>query len=280
MITGANSGIGRETALGLARQGATVVCVCRDRGRGEAAVAEIRAKSGNADVALMLADLSSQRSIRALAEEIRRRYDRLHVLINNAGVVIPERRLTADGLEATFALNHLGYFLLTNLLLGVLETSAPARIVNVASEASRMGTMDFDDLMFERRYGAFRAYGRSKLANIMFTYDLARRLDGTNVTVNAVHPGGVATRFGEEIGGILKPLFKLARPFMRTPEKGAETVIWLASAPELEGRTGGYYADKKPIKSARVSYDEAIRARLWRVSEELTGLARQRGEGS
>jgi NAD(P)-dependent dehydrogenase (short-subunit alcohol dehydrogenase family) len=270
LVTGVTSGIGKVTALALAKRGASLVCVCRDKTRSDAAIAEIKAVSGNTDVQLMLADLSSQSSIRELSAELHRTRPKLHVLVNDAGVVIPERRVTVDGLENTFALNHLGYFLLTRLLLDLLRSSAPARIVNVASEAERMGKIDFDDLQMERGYSPFGAYCRSKLANIMFTYELARRLEGTNVTVNAVHPGPVRTRFGEELGGLWGVAIWLFRPFMRSPEKGAETVIHLASSPDVEGMTGLYWSDRKPMRSIPLSYDEAIQKRLWEVSERLT----------
>ncbi|HLL55205.1 MAG TPA: SDR family oxidoreductase [Myxococcaceae bacterium] len=274
LVTGANAGLGKETALALAKMGARVICVSRDRARGEAAVAEIKAQSGSADVELMLADLSSQKSIRAFAAEFKRTHDRLHVLVNNAGVINPERKVTEDGYEATFALNHLGYFLLTHELLDVLKASTPARIINLASEAQRGGHIDFDDLHFERRkYSSWGAYMQSKLANVMFTYDLAKRLEGTGVTVNAVHPGGVATNFGQEFKGFTGFfLSKLFRPFARTPAKGAETSVYLASSPEVEGVTGGYFADNKPIRSSRESNDENVRRRLWEVSEKLTGV--------
>jgi NAD(P)-dependent dehydrogenase (short-subunit alcohol dehydrogenase family) len=271
LVTGANSGIGRVTALELARAGATLVCVCRDEARGAQAVAELRSESGNPDVELLLADLSSQKSIRALAAAVKTKHAALHVLVNNAGVVIPERRVTVDGIENTFALNHLGYFLLTSLLLDVLEASAPARIVNVASEASRMGTMDWDDLQMNKKYSAMGAYGRSKLANIMFTYDLAERLEGTGVTVNAAHPGPVRTRFGEELRGLWGLVWPIARPFMRTPEQGARTVVYLAMSPEASGKTGLYWADEKPIRSVLRSYDAAAKKRLWQESERLIG---------
>jgi retinol dehydrogenase 14 len=273
LVTGANSGIGKETALALAKQGATVVCVCRNKERGEAAVADIKRESGNANVELMLADLASQKSTRAFAEEFKRTHPKLHVLVNNAGVINPERTVTEDGFESTFALNHLGYFLLTHLLLDVLKASAPARIVNLSSEAQRGGHIDFDDLQGEKKYGAWKAYMQSKLANVMFTYDLAKKLEGTGVTVNAVHPGPVATGFGSQFKGVVGFVLQtLGRPFMLTAEQGAQTAIYLASAPEVEGVTGKYFAKKKPINSQRESHDEGIRRRLWEVSEKLTGL--------
>jgi NAD(P)-dependent dehydrogenase (short-subunit alcohol dehydrogenase family) len=275
LVTGANAGLGKETALALAKMGAQVVCVCRDRARGEAAVAEIKQGSGSANVELMLADLSSQASIRAFAAEFKRTHPKLHVLVNNAGVINPERKVTVDGYEATFALNHLGYFLLTHELLDVLKASAPARIVNLASEAQRGGHLDFDDLNFEKRkYAPWASYCQSKLANIVFTYDLAKRLEGTGVTVNAVHPGGVATNFGQEFKGVMGLFMtKLWKYFARTPAQGAETGIYLASSPEVEGVTGKYFADKRPIRSKRESFDPTVQRRLWEVSERLTGIS-------
>ena len=196
LITGATSGIGKATAMGLADMGASVVMVGRDRGRGEAALAEIKEKSANASVDLMLADLSSQEEIRRLADEFKEAYPRLDVLVNNAGVIRSRRTTTADRLQTTFAVNHLAYFLLTNLLLGVLKASAPSRIVNVASEEQRNGTIDFDDLQGKKQYKTGKAYGQSKLANVLFTYELARRLEGTGVSANCLHPGVVWTNWG------------------------------------------------------------------------------------
>lgn len=273
MVTGANSGIGKETALALAKQGATVICVCRSKERGEAAVAEIKQASGNPNVELGLADLASQKSIRAYAEEFKRTHPKLHVLVNNAGVINPERKVTEDGIEATFALNHLGYFLLTHQLLDVLKASAPARIVNLSSEAQRAGHIDFDDLQGERKYGPWKAYMQSKLANVLFTVDLAKKLEGTGVTVNAVHPGPVATGFGGEFKGFTGFILgTIGRPFMLTPEQGAQTAIYLASSPEVEGVTGKYFAKKKPIRMNKEASDDGIRRRLWELSERMTGL--------
>lgn len=272
LVTGATAGIGLETARALARMGAQVVMVARDRAKGEAVMADIKSQTGNQQLDLLLADMSSQASVNHLADEVLSRYPRLDVLVNNAGGVFTQRKETVDGLEYTFALNHLGYFLLTNRLLDRLKGSAPARIVNVASEAGRMGTIRKGDLMGESKYSGWRAYAQSKLANIIFTYDLARRLAGTGVTVNAVHPGGVATNFATNNGGFFQFGMKLVRPFMLTAEQGADTVIFLASAPEVEGITGKYWAKRKQIRSNRESYDEAVWRRLWDVSEKLTGL--------
>jgi NAD(P)-dependent dehydrogenase (short-subunit alcohol dehydrogenase family) len=272
LVTGGSSGIGWATALGLANMGATVIVVGRDRSRGEAVVAEIKQKSNNDAVDLMLADLSSQASIRRLAEDLKDRYQQLHVLINNAGVFISKRTVTADGIETTFAVNHLAPFLLTNLLLDVLKASAPARIINVSSSGERLGILNFDDLQGEGRYSGFRAYNQSKLAMILFTYELARKLEGTDVTVNCVHPGVVVTNLGRGSSGSFGLLLRLMRPFFSSPEKGAETSIYLASSPEVEGVSGKYFAKKSEAKSSERSYDAAIARRLWQVSAEMTKL--------
>lgn len=273
VVTGANSGIGKETAIGLARKCATVIAVCRDKSRGEAAVAEIKAASGNPKVSLMLCDLSSQSSIRALAAELKGAHPKIDVLVNNAGAILPKRVLSEDGIELTFALNHLGYFLLTNLLLDTLKASAPSRIVNVSSGASRITKIDFSDLE-TRRYSPLRAYSRSKLANVLFTTALARRLAGTGVTVNAVHPGGVATNFGKEwmsrpLGGLISKLFSL---FMISAPEGAETSIYLASAPEVAGVSGEYFVKKKPATMNPQARDPRAQEQLWEASARMVKL--------
>jgi NAD(P)-dependent dehydrogenase (short-subunit alcohol dehydrogenase family) len=270
LITGASSGIGRTTALELARLGAKLVLVCRDRARGEETIAAIQRTTGNGDATLLVADLSSQQSIRHMASEFLAAGEPLHVLINNAGVVNTQRTLTVDGIETVFAVNHLAYFLVTHLLLDRLRASAPARIVNVASHAHRYGTMDFDDLGGERTYKAMRIYGRSKLANILFTYELARRLSGTGITANCLHPGAVATGLGKNNGSGAKILISMLRPFFRTPEAGAATSIYLASSPEVEGLSGKYFTGCKETRSSRESYDQAIARRLWELSARMT----------
>lgn len=268
LITGANSGIGRETALALARMGAHVVLLCRDRRRGEEATRAIRARSGNPSVELMLADLSSQRAIREVADEFRARHPRLHVLVNNAAVALRKRRTTVDGLEMTFAVNHLGYFLLTGLLVDRLEAGAPARIVNVSSAAHKEGRIDFGDLQAEREYRGFQVYCNTKLANVLFTYELARRLKGTGVTANCLHPGVVATK----IYGKYRWLWGLFAPLLlKSAEVGAATPIHLASAPEVEHISGKYFVDKRDVPSCPASYDEALARRLWEVSAQLVG---------
>ncbi len=272
LVTGANSGIGKSTALALSRMGANVVMVCRSRDRGEAARAYITTQSGNESVDLLIADLSSQRATRQAAEEFRRRYERLDVLVNNAGAILGARQATEDGLEATFALNHLSYFLLTNLLLDVLKASAPSRIVNVSSTAHEGATIDFDDLQGERRYDGRRAYGLSKLANVLFTHELARRLEGTGVTTNCLHPGVVATNIAKEAVLWLRLAWTLLRPVLLSPDQGAETVIYLASSPELEGVTGKYFIKKTQVTSSPESHNRDVARRLWQVSTELTRL--------
>jgi retinol dehydrogenase 14 len=271
LVTGGTSGIGKATAMALSAMGADVVVVGRDRERGERAAAEIRAQTGGR-VDLALADLSSQAEVRALAEEFKRRYDRLDVLVNNAGLVQSTRTETVDGLESTFAINHLAPFLLTNLLLDMLKQSAPSRVVTVSSEAERWGNIDFDDLQSKKKYRGFPVYGMTKLANIMFTYELAERLKGTGVAATCMHPGAVNTRFGTNNRGPMTILFRAFKPFMRTPEQGADTVIWLAASPDVEGVSGRYYADRKPLEPKKIANDPAARRRLWEESERLTGL--------
>src|SRR5579859_1862579 len=266
VVTGASQGIGRETALGLARQGATVVAVARNAERGNAAVSYVKSGSNNDAVHLALADLSTQAALRDLARDLQREYPRIHVLVNNAGAINTERTVTVDGIETTWAVNHLAYFLLTNLLLPTLQESAPARIVNVSSAAHKGGSINFDDLQFERGYSAWRAYNQSKLANIMFTYELARHLPAGQVTANALHPGTVTTGFGKNNPGWLNWGLRLASPFLTKPDKGAETPIYLASSSEVEGVTGKYFEKCKEVRSSPRSYDEQAAGRLWQIS--------------
>ena len=269
VVTGANAGIGLETARGLAEMGATVVMVCRDRQRGEAAQSEIKQTSGNDRVELMICDFSSQASIRGFAADYKVRHERLDVLVNNAGVLLRELSLNRDGVESTFAINHLGYFLATNLLLDVLKKSAPSRIVNVASTAHKYGKIDIGGWVAGKNYSAFAAYANSKLANVLFTYELARRLQGTGVTANCLHPGGVGTNLFRGLPGLLQGLIKLVTI---GPERGARTSIYLASSPEVEGITGKYFARRRQQNSSEISHNEEAARRLWEVSEELTGL--------
>jgi retinol dehydrogenase 14 len=272
LVTGASSGIGKATAIGLARMGAHVAIVGRNRERTEAAARDIR-DAGGVAVDVLIADLSSQAEVRRIAAEALQRLPRIDVLINNVGGYWNTRHVTADGLERTFAVNHLAPFLLTNLLLGRVKQSAQARIVTVSSNAHRTGRIDFDDLQGERSYSGSRAYDQSKLANVLFAYELARRLRGTGVTSNALHPGVVRTSFGaDDPAAIQKFVVPLLWPFMKRPARGAATSIRLATAPELEGVTGGFFANGKRTRSSRGSYDESDAARLWRVSAELVGL--------
>jgi len=273
MVTGANSGIGKATALELAQMGATVVMVCRDRARGEEARSEITTKSRNNAVDLLLADLSSQQSIRQLVENFQHHYTHLHVLINNAGAAYPGRRETVDGLEMTFAVNYLAPFLLTNLLLDVLKASAPARIVNVSSVTQKSGYIQMDDLQEVKRYRPMRVYGQSKLAVVLFTYELARRLQGTGVMANCLHPGFVATNFAQsDVGPAVRLLVKLIGSFGASPQEGAKTSIYLASSPKVEGVTGKYFVKSIPRRSAAISYDESLQRQLWEQSAKLVNL--------
>jgi retinol dehydrogenase 14 len=272
LITGATSGIGRATALGLARMGAHLTIIGRDRRRTEDAAREIRA-AGGGRVDLFIADMSSQAEVRELAEQVLQSLPRIHVLINNVGGYFDTRHVTADGLERTFALNHLAPFLLTNLLLEKLKQSASARVVTVSSNAQTTGRIDFSNLQGEKSYSGARAYSQSKLANVLFSYELARRLKGTSVTANALHPGVVSTSFGAEDPATVQRIFlPFLRPFMKSPAQGAATSIHLASAPELGQVTGRYFANNHPKKSSGPSYDQATAARLWQVSADLVGV--------
>ncbi len=271
VVTGATRGIGRATAEGLAHLGAQVVMVCRRREDGEKVSREISIGRG-VTPDIVTADLSSQASIRQAAAYLKGRYPRLHVLINNAGVIPRKREVTVDGLETQFAVNHLAYFLLTNLLLPELEAGAPSRIINVTSGAHTHATMDFDDLQAEHGYQPKQVYSRSKLANVLFTYELSRRLGSIDVTANCLNPGVVATRMLADYTGVPFGGGALARTFGATPEQGAETSIYLAVSPEVERVTGKYFERKREIPSSRESYDEAAARRLWEVSERLTSL--------
>jgi retinol dehydrogenase-14 len=270
LVTGGTGGIGKATAVGLAGMGARVGITGRDVERTRAAASDIAATTGNQAVDPFAADMSSQAQVRRLARDVLDAYPRLDVLINNVGGFWATRRVTADGLEHTFAVNHLAGFLLTDLLLGRLKASAPARVVTVSSGAQRMGRMTFDDLQGERGYSGQHAYNQSKLANVMFTYELARRLKGTGVTATVLHPGVVRTGFAaEDPSPMWKVLLPLIRPLLKTPSKGAATSIYLASSPEVEGVTGTYFVNSKPTTSCQASYDEAVAARLWQVSVAL-----------
>ncbi len=265
VVTGANSGIGKATARGLAASGATVLMVCRDRARGEAAQAEVRAATDNAKVELWLADLASLADVRRLAAELIAAHPVIHVLINNAGVMLERRQLSADGFELQFAVNHLAPLLLTRLLEPALAAGAPSRVINVSSRVHTMGAINFDNLQWERGYKMFAAYGQSKLACVMATYDLAQRWKALGITVNCLHPGVIDTNLGG-MPGFVKMLLPKA-------EKGARTSLYLATSAAVEGVTGRYFSNCKPVRSAAKSYDPAVRQRLWQESERLLGLA-------
>ena len=268
LVTGASSGLGLATATGLARLGATVVMLCRNIERGGAARDRVRAETGNDHVSLVIADLASLDDVRRAAADIARDHTALHVLVNNAGIQVRRRRLTADGFEETFAVNHLAPFLLTSLLAPLLRSSAPARVVTVASRVERMGRIHFDDLQLARGYGPVRAYAQSKLANVLFTYELAARLAGTGVTANCLHPGYVNTGLMRESPDWLRALW---RPFLPNADRGARTALCLAASAGLTGATGGYFERCRPARSSRRSYDVSARRRLWDASAALTG---------
>jgi NAD(P)-dependent dehydrogenase (short-subunit alcohol dehydrogenase family) len=275
LVTGGTSGIGRATAVGLARLGADVAITGRDHRRTHEAAAEVETAGGRR-VDAFVADLSSQREVRQLAADALRRLPRIDVLVNNVGGYWNTRRITVDGLERTFALNHLAPYLLTNLLLERLQqhSGGPGRVVTVASHAHHQGRVDFDDLQGERSYSGARAYNQSKLANVLFTYELARRMPSTLVTANALHPGVVRTSFGaEDPARLQRWLVPMLRPLMRSPARGATTSIHVASAPDLEQVTGRYFANSKPTKSSQRSHDQLLSARLWQVSADLVGLS-------
>lgn len=274
VITGANSGIGKATAVQIAKMGATVVMACRDKQRGESALAEVKAASKNPAVHLMILDLASQSSVRAFASEFESRYRRLDVLVNNAGVALSKREMTDDGTVATFAVNYLSPFLLTNLLLPRLVASAPSRIVNLTSALHFKAHLDFKDLQAKKHYKESRAYAESKLAIVLFTYELARRLKVTGVTANCVNPGAVATNLSRGDAGLFGAVLLVTSPFLAAPENGAETPVYLASAPELAGVTGKYFVDKKQQVSSHESYDLLEAKRLWDVSLTLTKLSK------
>ncbi|HZZ86673.1 MAG TPA: SDR family oxidoreductase [Anaeromyxobacteraceae bacterium] len=272
LVTGSTSGIGAVTARELARAGATVIVSGRSPGRCARAAGQIRACTGGR-VEYLAADLSSQAQVRGLAREVARRFRALDVLVNNAGSYFMRRRLSADGLEMTFALNHLGSFLLTGLLFDLLAASPAGRVVNVSSVAHEQGRLDFDDLQGERRYDRLAAYGASKLANLLFTYELARRAAGTQVTANALHPGLVATNLGSDDGWLRTKLRNLLRRGLVAPEEGARTSVWLASSPEVTGISGRYFQECREARSSPASHDRRAKERLWSVSEGLTGSA-------
>jgi retinol dehydrogenase 12 len=272
LVTGANSGIGKETALGLARMGARVVLVCRNQQKGEQALADIRRETGSSQLDLLIADMSSFGSVRALAAQVLQRYQRLDVLINNAGAAVPRRALSADGIEMTVAGNHLGAALLTFLLLDLLKSSAPSRIVNVSSEAHR-GRHDLSDLQFEKRkYNGLAAYGQSKLLMNAFTFELAHRLEGSGVTVNCLHPGVVATNIWPADGPmIVRIIIALARPFMLSAKRGAQVSLYLATSPDVASVSGQYFVKSKPASSSSLSRDQKVMSDVWQWTVKTIG---------
>lgn len=274
LVTGATSGIGLEASVTLAREGHQVVLVGRDEAKTRRSVDEVKQRSGSTNVESLLCDFSSQASIRAFAEAYRAKYDRLDVLVNNAGTVNEDRTVTLDGIESTFAVNHLGYFLLTNLLLDLIAKSAPSRIVVVSSAGHYRGTMDLDDLGFEKGgYGIMKAYWRSKLANVMMTRSLAKRLEGKGVTVNALHPGGVATGIWDRAPKWTQPILAVVKKrVLITPEEGGKTLSYLATSPEVEGKTGLYFEKNKQKGCAPLARDEALAEKVWVRSAELVKL--------
>lgn len=274
IVTGANSGIGKVTATELARRGATVVMACRSQARGAAAAVEVRQESGSDKVSVLACDLSSSASVRQFAAAFRRQFDRLDVLVNNAGMYFYDRQVTAEGLEMTFAVNHLGHFLLTNLLLDLLKAGAPSRVVTVSSGAHTMGRLDLDDLQNAKgRFRGFSVYSESKLCNVLFTYELARQLAGTGVTANCLHPGFVRTNFGRNNGKLSTVVSYLVSPFALNVQAGAQTSIYLATAPEVAEVSGQYFVKSQPARSSAASYDTALQRGLWAKSLVLAGLS-------
>ncbi|MBK8049646.1 MAG: SDR family oxidoreductase [Anaerolineales bacterium] len=273
LVTGATGGIGLVTAEALAGMGATVVIVGRNAAKTEEVVTQLRSKTMNANIDSILADLSVMSQVHQAAEAFKQKYDRLDVLLNNAGAMFTDRRVTSDGYEMTFALDHLNYFYLTQQLQDLLLRSAPARIVNVSSDAHKGGHINFDDLMGEQKFSGFGAYAQAKLANVLFTYELARRLEDSGVTANALHPGFVATGFGRNNGGWIGRLMPLIQVVALSPEKGAATSTYLASSPEVQDVTGKYFAKQAQARSNDESYDVGVQRRLWDVSEALIAQA-------
>jgi NAD(P)-dependent dehydrogenase (short-subunit alcohol dehydrogenase family) len=270
MITGANSGIGKETARVLAKMGATIIMLCRNRERGEAALQKLKEQTHSNNFELLIGDLADPGSIYHAVEQFKEKYENLDVLINNAGSTLSKRKISSLGYEMTFTINHLGHFLLTHLLLDTLKESAPSRIINVSSDAHRFANLKFDDINQGSNYRGFLAYSNSKLANLLFTYELARRLEGTGVTINALHPGFVKTNFGKRgRNRFLRLLFRFLRLFAISVERGAKTSIYLASSPEVEGVTGKYFVKSRAVKSSKASYNLGSQKRLWELSEHV-----------
>jgi len=273
IITGATDGMGLETARELAKHNPKLVLVGRNSVKGSRVVEELIKESGNNSIEFFSADLSSQKDIREFVEKFKAKYDHLDMLINNAGAYFPEKLISADGFEMTFALNHLGYFLLTNILLDYLKKSTPSRIINISSGAHMMAKFDINNLNSDGKYDAWNAYSTSKLENLYFTYELAEKLNSTGVTVNAIHPGLVNSQFGKKGKGITLAIFQALQKLIgKTAANGAKTAIYLALSDEVEGITGSYFADEKLSKSSEVSHDKEIAKKLWEISEKLTKL--------
>jgi NAD(P)-dependent dehydrogenase (short-subunit alcohol dehydrogenase family) len=266
IVTGSTSGIGKAAVFGLARLGATVVMIARNAELAQQTKADVVRETGNSNIDVLIADLASQQAIRHVADEFKSKYKTISLLVNNAGYAGP-RVLTDDGIERTFAVNHLAYFLLTNLLLDVLKASAPARILNVSSEAHRNVTINFDDLQMENNYSGFRAYSVSKLCNILFTYELARRLEGSSVTANALHPGFLSTGIFREAPAVIRWAVKI---IAGSAAKGADAIVYLGTAPELKNVSGKYFNQRKEVRSSNQTYDHEAAQRLWKISEEMT----------
>jgi retinol dehydrogenase-12 len=269
IVSGATNGIGYVAARELARMGAQTVLVSRSAEKCTQSVEAIKKETGNSQVEFIAADLSTNAGVQEVAHEFKKRHTHLDVLLNNAGAMFMSRQVSSDGVEMTIALNHLNYFHLTILLLDVLKASGPARIVNVSSDAHRGGKIDFDDIQLKKGYSGFKAYSQSKLANLLFTYEMARKLEGTKVTANALHPGFVDTGFAKNNGGLIKFGMSLLKPMQRKVDEGAQTSIYLASSPEVEGVSGKYFADSKAIASDQASYDNAAAEKLWQLSLEM-----------
>ncbi|MHA2121128.1 MAG: SDR family oxidoreductase [Promethearchaeota archaeon] len=269
IVTGANSGIGKATAMGLAKMGTTIVMVCRNKERGEKALNEIKEEISNTSIDLMLADLSSQKEIYNFVRDYKTRYQKLHVLINNAGVNLSKRSMTEDGIETTFAVNTLAPYLLNNLLMDVLQNSSPARIVNVVSSVHAR-SINFDDLYGEKHYHQLKSYSQSKLATILLTYELARRIEGTGVTINCVHPGYVKTNMVRNFRKFVKYFYHLVGLFLSSPKRGAKASIYLASSPEVEDVNGKFFNKRKETKTNKASYDKDLAQRVWKLCEDLT----------
>lgn len=276
LITGANQGIGKASALLLGKMGANLVLVCRNADKARAAIEDLE-RDGVKGSELLLGDIGSQADVRRLAAEFTAKHDRLDVLLNNAGILVPSRRTTADGIEETFGVNHLGPFLLTSLLLDILKRTPSSRIVNVSSEAHRGARIRWDDIEYRTTpYRAFSVYGQSKLCNILFTRELARRLAGTDVTANCLHPGVIGSGFGQTYGGVWSLLTKIAHPFLLSPEKGARTQVWLASSPDVQGVSGKYFDKCKERRPSEAAEDDAAARKLWAISEEMVSVDRAR----